>query len=388
MTAIRLVFLALGVALGSYLPYVAVIQSGKGFDPIAIGLIGAAGAALSVVAAPVWGHLGDVSLGRRRVIQIASLGATVAFLVFGVAALPLVLAGAWVTMSVFTSTTNPMADAVAVVVVRQTPGASFARLRMLLSLGFGLTAITTGLLYDGTGYGPAPFVAAGAFVLLAVTARLVPDPPRDAAAHAAAGRRGGSTTAAFAAAPRLPMVLLAIGLGVVGIIASFTYLPLRIEELGGSPSDVALASGLESLAEVPAFVLFGALAPRIGNRGLFALSGVLLAACLLALALLTSPALMIGVRLITGVGYAGLTVASVSALGMLLPAALQSTGQSLNAMTWSVASILLGLVGGTLYQLAGAETLFALTALLTLVAAALGFAVLPPRVAVPSAERA
>lgn len=379
MNAMRLIFLCVGTALGAYLPFAAVIQSGRGFEPIAIGLIGAVSATVAVAAAPVWGHLGDVTLGRRRVLQVASLGAVGSLLVFGIAGLPLVMAAAWVSLGFFTSTVNPTTDAAAIVVVRGRPGSSFARLRMLVSLGFGLTAIATGLLYDAAGYGVAPFLAAGLFIPLALAARSMADPRRDAAMHAAEGRRGGSVSAAFSAQPRLPVVLLALGLGVVGIIAAFTYLPLRIAELGGTPSDIALASGLESLAEVPAFVVAGWLAPRVGYRVLFAGSAILLAACVMTLAVLTSPALMIWVRLLTGVGYSGITVASVSALGILLPVALQSTGQSLSSMTWSLANILLGLAGGVIYQLAGAGTLFLSTGLLTLAAAGLGLAVLPGR---------
>jgi len=379
MTPIRLIFLVLGMALGSYLPFSAVIQSGKGFDPIGIGMVGAVGAMLAVVAAPVWGHLGDVALGRRRVLQLAGAGAAVALIVYGFAGGTLVLAALWVTAGLFASTTNPTADAVAVVVVRQVPGGSFARLRVLLSFGFGATAIAVGVLYDRAGYGAAPFVAAGAFILLAVMAASIGDPPRDAAMRVSAGRRGGATSAAFAAQPRLPLVLLTFGLGMMGMIAAFSWLPLRIAELGGSPADVALAAGLESFAEVPAFIVAGLVATRIGLRALYAMSAVLMGACVLTLALLSDPALMIAVRLLNGVAYAGITVASVSALGVLLPASLQSTGQGLSAMTGSVVSVLLGAVGGTIYQVAGAPALFGVTGVLTLVAAVLAWFVLPAR---------
>lgn len=379
MTPIRLIFLALGVALGSYLPFGAVIQAEKGFDAIGIGLVGAVGGILAVLAAPIWGHLGDVAIGRRRVLQVAALGAAVMLALYGVMSTPIVLGALWVANSLFSSTTNPTADAVAVVVVRQQPGASFARLRVLLSLAFGATAIAVGLLYDVTGYGAAPFVAAAAFIALAVAALPLRDPPREAAIAASAGRRGGATSAAFAAQPRLTAVLLTFGLGMMGMIAAFSWLPLRIAELGGSPTDVALAAGLESFAEVPAFIVAGLVAARLGLRALYGASALLMGLCVLALAVLDDPTLMIGVRLLNGVAYAGVTVASVSALGVLLPASLQSTGQSLSAMTASIVGILLGIIGGTIYQLAGAWALFGLTGVLTLASALMAWFVLPAR---------
>jgi len=380
VTRIRIVYLALGAALGVLLPFGSLVNTAKGFDPIAIGLIGSTGAICGILAAPVWGHLGDVTIGRRRVLQLSGLGAAAALTAYGFVAIPVVLAGLWVTHGLFLGTANPTADAVALVSVSRQPGASFARLRTVLSLAFGAGAVLAGLLYDREGYAIAPFVAAVALVLFALTAQLVDDPSRTAAATAAAGRRGGSTSAAFSAQPRLGWALVTFGLAAVGMGASFNWLPLRIAELGGSPSTVALAAGLESFAEVPAFVVAGFLASRLGLRALYALSAVLMGICVISLALLTDPGLMVAVRMATGVAYSGMTVASVAAIGVLLPLSLQSTGQSLMSMTWSIVSILLGVVGGAVFQLAGAPVLFAASGACTVAAAGLAWFVLPPAV--------
>ncbi|MFO1539226.1 MAG: MFS transporter [Chloroflexota bacterium] len=379
MRRVRLAYLALGAALGAYLPFVAVIQTAKGFDPLALGLIGAIGAAVGVIAAPVWGHLGDVVLGRRRVLVLAALVGAGLLAGYGLAGLPLVLAGLWIAKGIFIGTTNPTMDAVALVVVRERGAGSFARLRVPLSLAFGVAAIGAGVLYLAYGYAIAPFVAAAGFAVFAACALTLPDPPRTAAAAASTGRRGGASSAAFAAQPRLPIVLLTFGLGTLGMVAAFGWRPLRIEELGGSSTDVALAAGLESFAEVPAFIVAGLLAARLGLRTLYGLSALLMGTCVVVLALLTDPSVMIGVRVVNGIAYAGMTVASVSALGTLLPVSLQATGQSLMAMTASIASILLGVVGGSIYQFAGAPALFAVTGSATLLAAVLGWLVLPAR---------
>ncbi len=383
MTAIRLVFLTLGAGMGGLIPFGTVILAGKGFDAAAIGLVLALAAAAGVLTTPVWGHLGDTVLGRRRVLQLASLGAAIALLVFGVAGVPFLLALAWIAYSAAVATTMPTADAVAVNAVRTARRGDFARLRLLVSLAFGSAAIATGFLYNTTGYDPAPFLAAVCLGLAALAGRLVPDLPPDPTATAAAHRRGGSIAQAFAVQPRLPAVLLTFGLGIIGMLAVFTYLPLRIAELGGDPSDIALAAGLESMAEIPGFIVAGWLAGRHGLRTLYVGSAVLMAGCGFVLVGLDSPTLMIGVRLLTGPAYAGLTVASVLALGVLLPAALQATAQGLSAMTLGMASIAVGILGGLLYEAGGAQTLFAVTAVATLVAAGLAWLVLPGRIAMP-----
>lgn len=380
MNRIRVVYLALGAALGALLPFGTLVNTAKGFDPIAIGLIGSVGAVIGILAAPLWGHLGDVTIGRRRVLQLSGLGAAAALTAYGIVGIPIVLGGLWVTYGIFVGTANPTADAVALAEVSKRPGASFARLRTLLSLAFGIAAVVAGLLYDRTGYAVAPFVAAGTLVLFALTAHLLDDPARTEAATAAAGRRGGATSAAFAAQPRLALALLTFGLAAVGMVTSFSWLPLRIAELGGSPSMVALAAGLESFAEVPAFVVAGLLASRLGLRALYALSAILMGCGVIALALLADPVLLVAVRMATGVAYSGMTVASVAAIGVLLPLSLQSTGQSLMSMTLSIVSIVLGVVGGAIYQLAGAPALFGLGGACTIAAAGLAWLALPPAV--------
>lgn len=383
MTAIRLVFLALGAGMGGLIPFGTVILADKGFDPATIGLVLALAAAAGVLTTPIWGHLGDTVLGRRRVLQLSSLGAATALIVFGLAGIPVVIALAWVGYSATAATTMPTADAVAVNAVRTAGRGDFARLRLLVSLAFGSSAIATGFLYNQSGYDPAPFLAAACLGLTVIASRLVPDLPADPTAAAIAHRRGGSIAQAFAVQPQLPIVLLTFGLGIIGMLAVFTYLPLRIAELGGDPSDIALAAGLESLAEIPGFIVAGWFAGRFGLRALYLGSAVLMAGCGMALVMIDSPTLMIGVRLLTGPAYAGLTVASVLALGVLLPAALQATAQGLSAMTLGMASIVVGILGGLLYEVAGAQTLFAVTALATLVASGIAWRVLPGRIAMP-----
>ena len=383
MTAIRLVFLALGAGMGGLIPFGTVILAGKGFDAATIGLVLAVAAAAGVLTTPIWGHLGDTVLGRRRVLQLSSLGAAIALLVFGTAGIPIVITAAWVAYSAAAATTMPTADAVAVNAVRTAGRGDFGRLRLLVSLSFGSAAIATGFLYNTTGYAPAPFLAAGCLGLAMLASRLVPDLPSDPAAAAAVHRRGGAVAQAFSVQPRLPIVLFTFGLGIIGMLAVFTYLPLRIAELGGAPSDVALAAGLESMAEIPGFIIASAIAARLGLRALYVASAILMACCGMVLVGLDSPTLMIGVRLLTGPAYAGLTVASVLALGVLLPPSLQATAQGLSAMTMGMASIAVGILGGLLYEVAGAQTLFAVTAIATLFAAAIAWRVLPGRITMP-----
>jgi hypothetical protein len=130
--------------------------------------------------------------------------------------------------------------------------------------------------------------------------------------------RLGTTGEALALAPRLPLVLLGVGLVFLGVLASFTYLPLRITDLGGGPEMVALTAGVSSLAEVPGLLVAGAIAARIGLRGLFGLACLAYAACIASWIVIDQPAVIIATRAVTGFAFGGILVASALTIGSLL----------------------------------------------------------------------
>ena len=143
----------------------------------------------------------------------------------------------------------------------------------------------------------------------------------------------GSAGVALRVAPRLVLILVAIALVHVALVATNSFLGLRIIELGGTPSDVGLAAGLSAITEIPAMMGVGWVVRRIGLRGLFAASAVLYAVCLGSWAVLTSPELIIASRVLTGLGFAGVTVGVVLTIAVVLPPDLQATGQGLFQMT-------------------------------------------------------
>ena len=80
--------------------------------------------------------------------------------------------------------------------------------------------------------------------------------------------RGGSFALVLRTQPRLRGVLLGLGLVHVGMIAGFTFLALRLLQLGGQASDVALSAGLSAVAEIPAMAIIPRIVARTGSRAL------------------------------------------------------------------------------------------------------------------------
>lgn len=396
MAGVRAVFILVGTAMGVFAPFISVLLVTRGFGPAEIGIVTAASSLAFTICIPAWSHLADVTLGRRRALVITGVGAGVFSLAAGLPLPALLLGVCFVGFSAFESAWGPLADALAVNAVSDRVH-GYGRIRLLASAGFAVTVAAAGFLYDRTGYGPSYALSLVLSLALAAAAVFTPDIARaDLAVIAGRGgpgktgwTRGGSFAVALRVQPRLRAVLAATVLAYVGVMAGFTYLPLRIVDLGGQPSDVALAASASAFAEIPAMLVAGAVAARIGLRGLFALSSCLYAACFAAWVVIDAPAMLIVSRLFTGVAYAGMGVAAVLAMWTLLPARLQATGQGLYQVTaFGLAAMIANLAGGFIYESLGHGVLFAAAAVLAVAAAAAGLASFPRRGEAPPADDA
>ena len=384
--AVRLLVLAVGVALGVFYPFIAVVLKGFGFSAGEIGVIASIGAIGFTIAVPAWGHLADVRFGRPRTLQVCAIGGGLAIVALLLPWPAPVIALLFAVFWVFESSWQPLADAVTVNALH---GRDYGRVRLLTSLSFAVATIAAGFIYNVTGYAAAFVLFGLAALAMAVIAAWVPDVQRaDLAAHArragaAAGGAAraswsGSAGVALRVAPRLALVLTAATMLFVGVIAGFTFLPLRLQAIGGSPSDIALSSGLAASAEIPTMLVAAAVARSIGLRGMFVGSALLYAACLAAWTVAEFPLAIIATRAFSGIGFAGVIVAVVLTIAALLPADLQATGQSLfQTSAFGVAAIAANVIGGILYDSLGHVAVFGLGAAMAVAAAALGWFVVP-----------
>jgi len=380
--ALRLVVLALGVALGVFYPFISVILASRGLGPAQIGLVASIGAIGFTLAVPAWGHIADVRLGRARTLQICAIGGAVA-----VGALlgpwpPIVIALLFFAYWIFESSWQPLADALTVNLVDRR---RYGRVRLLTSLSFAIASIAAGFLYDQAGFDAAYILAVAATLTIAVAAMRVPDVGRadlGTPVRGATSSRSrpwlGSAGVALRAAPRLGAVLVAVMLINITIISGFTYLPLRLAELGSPPSDVALSAGVSALAEIPAMLVAARVAQWVGLRGMFVVSALIYGCVSASWIVLDAAPLIIATRLVSGVAFAWILVCVVLTIARLLPSELQATGQSLyQTFAFGFGAIVANLVGGVLYANSGHSAVFGLGLLLAILAATMGWFVFP-----------
>jgi PPP family 3-phenylpropionic acid transporter len=391
--ALRFVYLALGAATACVNPFVAVILQQRGLAPEAIGAVNAIGACGLIVAIAAWGHIGDRVLGRRKAVQVCSAMAVVVAAGIAAPTAGIALAALVVAFNGTQGALLALADSVAVNTLAD-PQRGYGRIRLLASLSFAVTIVAAGFIYDGLGYSSAGLLYALFAIILiggmAATSEerpraghLPPDPAeRQTPASVRGGRRIGlgSTGAAFAVQPRLLPVLATVAVAWFAVIVSFTFLSLRIVELGGGASDVALSFGVSAFAEIPGMLLASSLAARLGLRGLFFASACLFGIAFMSWSVLDTPLEIVATRVLTGFAYGGMTVAMVLTMGEILPARLQATGQALyQAAATGIGSVAGNLVGGLVYGSVGPAVLFVICAAMLFAGSGLALLALPGR---------
>jgi predicted MFS family arabinose efflux permease len=338
------------------------------------------------------------------------VGATIAVLGLLLEVPPPIVVLLILGFAAFESALPPLADALAVNALAGAPRA-YVRVRLLSSLGFAGASILAGRLYDDTGYAPASLLFAIAGVAIVVVTQWVPDvgrfrvppaSPNDPARSGAgpggsAGparpespirRRGGTFGLVLRTQPRLRGLLLGLGLVHVGMLAGFTFLALRILDLGGQASDVALSAGISALAEIPAMALVPRVAARTGIRSVLVAGILLYGLTMASWAFLADPGLIVASRLVSGVAFAGMTIGAVMTIAALLPPELQATGQGLyQTVGFGLAAIVANAVGGVVYASGGALPLFLGCAFLAVIGAIVTWRSIPAGAAGPLGSR-
>ncbi len=369
-----MLFLAIGAWTAAIAPFTAVILRTHGLDTFVIGLLSALAALAAAVLVPAWGHVADVLVGRGQAFRLGLVAAAVAALAL-LLPLPLpifafTLAAFWIFTVLFMS----LGDALAVGGL-PSPERQYGSLRALSSLSFAVGIIVAGFVYDTAGYAAVPVVSLAWSAALLLLMGRVPDRTRDPGIRAIARREGGddaagrfgSVSRVISMQPRFLAVLAVFALAYTGLMGAMIFVTIRIVELGGQPSDVALTFGIASFAEIPGLVLAGWAGRRIGIRWLVVLALVAYGLCIASWGVLPTPAAINATRLVTGVCFGALAAARVLIVARLLPEPLQATGQAMGqAATFALGNALGALIGGLVYGGLGATAFFGVAGLMAI----------------------
>jgi PPP family 3-phenylpropionic acid transporter len=350
-------FVLFGLVIASFFPFFALFLDERGLDPSEIGVVVAAMAAARIATNPVWGSLADTRLGRRSVLRMTLAGGVVAATLlsaFGDGLTTVLLTGT--LLAAFNGSVGPNIDALALTHLGRERMTNYGRIRAWESMSYATACIAFGALLQRIGVTWLMAVnAASMGAVLLWTLTLTPDRP----AHRAEHGRMGAVGAVFRTAPRFWGFLAGSLVLWTGFNGAWNFLALRIESRGGGPLLIGIGTALGGLVEVTVMLASGRLIRRVGLRIVYGLGALAYATVFLLWGLVRSAVLVSVLATFEGLGFALLFTSSVQIVGRLLPQSLYSTGQSLiSTVSFGVAPIVGGAVGGLVYQHLGPQSLY------------------------------
>jgi PPP family 3-phenylpropionic acid transporter len=371
---LKVVYTAIGLGVGSLLPFLVLYLTWRGLTPTEAGLVVGLMSAVGVVAVPAWGLLADRVLGVTGALRLSFLLAAVGALVLLAAGRSLwLIVPAAAALAGVRAPGEALADTLAVVSLREGATRFYGGVRLWSSIGFAVAVGAGGLLLSRTSlalvlviYPVAMFV--GAVTLGAVRTR---SPRRgDSPDRSASSPRMRSLRRAFGG----PFVWVLTGALVfgTGMGASFTVLPLRITDVGGGVGMVGAASVVGAVGEVPLMMSSHRLRGRFGARPVLLLGAGLFAVAVLLYGLVGIAPAIVAISAVRGAGYALVYVGFVITVGTLLPSNLQARGQALLQTTLAgVAPIAGASLGGYAFGQLSSGILFGCCGALLLLGAVL-----------------
>ncbi len=285
--AVQTLFVLFGIFIAASFPFLSLFLDGKGLTAGEIGVVIAAMAIARVLLSPLWGHLADTSLGRRRALQIGALGGAIgAFALFGAETYPAIIVAAF-AFAGLSATVAPNVDAIALEFLGDDRMTEYGRIRGWESLAYATACLLIGVLLQQVGIRWAmPVVASAALaIFLWAAVAIEPDRPARSIRHG----RLGAVGAVFRAAPRFWMFLLALLLVWTGFNAAWNFIGLKIERAGGGPLLVGIGTALGGLVEVPVMRLSSRFSKRFGLRAVYVAGCVVYATGFLLWGLVEDP---------------------------------------------------------------------------------------------------
>ncbi|HEX6231269.1 MAG TPA: MFS transporter [Actinomycetota bacterium] len=383
--AVQVLFVLFGVTIAAFFPFLSLFLADKGLTAGRIGVVIAAMAVARILSNPVWGHVADTSIGRRSTLRIGALGAAVAAigLFFAETYVAVMLLG--FVFAVFSTTTGPNLDAIALAHLGQERMSDYGRIRSWESLAYAAACLTIGFTLEQTSpRWTMPIYALASLAVFGWTAAIHRDRPVVAEDHG----RLGAVGAVFRAAPRFWGFLATLLLVWTAFNAAWNFIALKIQLGGGGPLLVGVGTALGGLVEVPVMRLSSRLARTWGLRRVYSLGCLVYATGFLLWGLIENPTVVSLLTVFEGAGFALLFTTGVVVVGRMLPSTLYATGQSMaTTVGLGVAPILGAGIGGFVYDALGPVTLYSGASLLALGGAGAAWIVLStPPLAHPEPE--
>lgn len=350
-------------ALGTLIPFWGLYLKGLGFDALAIGQLMAIPMATKFVAPYAWGALGDHLGNRMAIVRIGSfLTAVVFFMVFW-------LQGFWelaIAMTLFSFFWNavlPQFEAVVLCYLGDRVS-RYSRIRLWGSVGFVVAVLLLGKAVDLQGpviILPVLFVTYGVIWFSSLLVKNPDTPPEVEEQPALMSVIKTPAVIAFFTA----CFLLQMGHGVY-----YGFYSIHMEEIGHSKTMIGVLWAFGVIAEVLIFIVMHRLLERFGARLVLMVSLLLAAVRWIMIGyFFDSLSLLFIAQILHAATFGTFHASAIHLVHHYFTGQHQGRGQALySALSFGLGGALGTLISGSLWSDGGAQTVYGLSAFISVIA--------------------
>lgn len=347
--------------VGAFVPYWGLYLKSEQFSPADIGILMSLFQISRIFAPNFWGWLADHTGKRAQWIKLTAFlglcGFTAVFWAHGFLWLFFVMAA----LSLFTSSTLPLAESLTLAHLATTNG-HYSRIRMWGSLGFIVAAVVLGYLIDFTGIKILLwFLLAVQMTLFALTYTL-PDAKVEPHAH------DQFSIWQVIKQPNVLALLIGCALMVTAHGVLYNFYSIYLSEQGYSKGMIGLLWSVGVICEIGIFMLMPKMMARYSLKVILLISLVLAVVRFMMIGLaVDNIVLLLLAQTLHAATFGSFHAASVEAISQFFNGRHQAKGQAIyNSVAYGIGGTIGGVAGGYALQYIGGEKTFMLAAVFPL----------------------
>lgn len=342
-------FYAAGAAL---VPYLVLHYRQMGLSGGQIGLLAGISPLITLISAPLWGALADLTQRHKAVLMVAIGGVWSAVFALSAATsfaqiIPIIMAYAFCGAPIIALVDN------SVLALLGAHKDQYGKQRLWGAIGWGVAGPIMGWVIEQAGL---RWIFAGyllcMFCVLLVASRLV-------VSRSHIGTRFGSGLQRLLANRQWVVFLVTVFCAAMGLSLSNNFLFLHLSDLGASKTLMGMALLFGTLSEIPVLFFADRLLRRWGSRGLLIFAMIAYAARAFAYSFMRVPWLVLPIQLLHGPSFSAMWVAGVSYAHEIAPEGMGATAQGVfSAVTMGLGAACGAFLGGWLYETVGGAIMF------------------------------
>lgn len=338
--------------LSMFITFLPVYLDEQGLQPAQIGFIIGTGGVVTIITQPLWGMISDRTKTIRKILLLLLvLSSILGYALYSSSHFILLILFAML-MYFFLMPIDPLTESLNFS-ISEASGVSYGSIRTYGALGYAVTSLLTGYVMSYFGAGSLAMLFAAIGIISLAVSWLMPDVPVTGKPVTL------SSLKRFISNKETLMFLVLVFVCSVPARMNDTFLGIYIRELGGSPELVGLAFFLAAGSEILVFALSFWWLRKGKEMLLISISSAFFFIRFFITAWITDPHMLAYLQILQLLTFPVFYSAAIQYLYRIVPVEWRATGQTVLALLFfGVSGILASYLGGSIYGLFGAKTLY------------------------------